>query len=454
MEPGESEEQQRERTSWLATLAFVVVALPAGLLFAIITPPFRVPDEVGHFWRACAIAHGDIAPQSGPGGSGSEIPLGLKKFVQIFWRDASTPEEFNRYTYLIGWREPLAAHTLTRVNYPTQYLPVVYAPQVAAAVAGETFRLRPIITFYLGRLFTLVAFIAIVALAVRATPVAPWAFATAALFPMTLYLAASWSADPMINAFMFLFVSLTMRAIAATALMNWREVSALAVVAFGLGSGKLPFATCGLLLLAIPKTRFATRRSRAVKVGSVAAFLAAGVAMATYAWRSNVGALRAGVDMPGQLALSTGNPLHFPAVFVRDLATNGSEYLQQMVGRLGMLDLRLPGWLITIELTALIAAALLSMVTPGAKTRVLAGLSVAIAMFGIALALYLGWTPVGGPTIEGIQGRYLIALLPAAIVVITTGTLRKLKWLPFAICGVWVVSLATALRLVLNRYYP
>jgi len=41
--------------------AFAAVGLLFGIAYTLITPPFEVPDEVGHYWRASSIAYGYIA---------------------------------------------------------------------------------------------------------------------------------------------------------------------------------------------------------------------------------------------------------------------------------------------------------------------------------------------------------------------------------------------------------
>jgi len=33
-----------------------------SLAVALLTPPFQVPDEIAHYYRSCAIAHGGFWP--------------------------------------------------------------------------------------------------------------------------------------------------------------------------------------------------------------------------------------------------------------------------------------------------------------------------------------------------------------------------------------------------------
>ena len=45
--------------SWLAAI-FLFIGIPAVIFFAIAVPPFQVPDELAHLFRADQISHGAI----------------------------------------------------------------------------------------------------------------------------------------------------------------------------------------------------------------------------------------------------------------------------------------------------------------------------------------------------------------------------------------------------------
>src|SRR5687768_10945150 len=63
--------------------ALVAIALLAGLLYAVITPPDRVPDEYGHFVRAVAMAEGSFFPPVGYLSPGHHFPAGIWMFGQL-----------------------------------------------------------------------------------------------------------------------------------------------------------------------------------------------------------------------------------------------------------------------------------------------------------------------------------------------------------------------------------
>jgi hypothetical protein len=436
--------------------ACFALAVALGLLFAAATPPFRVPDEVGHFWRACALASGALTPEITPAGATSELPRGLRKIVQEFWRDAATqPEDFNRYTYYIGWKTPLDRGSRVAVTYPGQYLPTLYVPQVLAAALGNVTNARPLITIYIGRVASVLLFALAVAIAIRISPVAPLGLAIAGLLPMTLYLAASWSADTINNGLAFLFAALLFRTISCHDAITRHEIIVLAAVGALLGTGKPPYCVMLLLLFAVPRERFASMRQRLAVIACVASAVILCVAGSwIYAQRSSA-TLRSDVDGAQQMRHLTSSPDVLPRLIANDLAVHGSDYVNQSIGRLGMLDLHLPSWLIWLEIGALLLAAQSSRVRVTLQARVLAGVAFLLALVGIQVALYLGWTPPGAAIVEGVQGRYFIALLPLLLLIVSGTWLSprraRTQWL---LGAVPLLGTAVSLYLILYRYFP
>jgi uncharacterized membrane protein len=375
--------------------------------------------------------------------------------VQEFWRDAAAqPEDFNRYTYYVGWKTPLERETRVAVTYPGQYLPTLYVPQVLAAALGNLTGARPLITIYVGRLLSVLLFAFVVALAIRISPVAPLGLAIAGLLPMTLYLAASWSADTINNGLAFLFAALLFGAVSRRDAITRREVVALIGVGALLGTGKPPNCVMLLLLFAVPRERFTSMRQRLAVIACVSAAVIVCVAGSwIYAQRSSA-TLRSDVDGAQQMRHLTSSGTVLPRLIVNDLTTHGSDYLHQSIGRLGMLDLHLPSWLIWLELAALLLAAQSSTVQVTVQTRVLAGVAFLLALAGIQVALYLGWTPPGSVTVEGVQGRYFIALLPLVLLMVSGTRLSKRPRLAWMLAAVPVLGTAVSLYAILYRYFP
>lgn len=111
----------------------------------------------------------------------------------------------------------------------------------------------------LGRTANLIVFALLAALAVKAAPFGRRVFAAAALLPMTLHLAASFSRDSLLLGLAFAFTALCMQAIFGCkdgTVLPVRLWLPLAVFGILLAPAKLVYLPLAALFLLIPNSRF------------------------------------------------------------------------------------------------------------------------------------------------------------------------------------------------------
>jgi uncharacterized membrane protein len=422
---------------------FIIIGLCAAVLFTFITPPFQVPDEVGHFWRAVSIAQGTIFPRIEAGSGVDEVPQGLSTIVFCFWKPTAGAQNVK-----ITWAQfetskyvRIESEKRARIVFPAGYTPAPYLPQIAAALVSRLLSTRPVITFYLGRLFNAIAYAAIIALAIRIAPTLRWFIAAAALLPMGLYLAASWSPDAMTIAASFLFTAGLLRGA-----RNPREVGLLALIGAFVGLCKPAYFLIALLALAIPVTRGA---ARALIIGATSI----GVALAIWSAAQTAPVRRdVRVDPAAQIDCIRHDPARALDTFAGEARVRGFDYVRQAIGRLGLLDVWLPEPVVWVELALL----LLCTWTAGAvapRIRMTAAIISLLTLAGIALSAYLGWTPPCAQRIDGLQGRYLLPIAPVMAGVIGSAIIRREEIARFALPAVAVVANAFALFAVASRYY-
>lgn len=390
---------------------FLFLASLFGLAFAFATPPCYVPDEVAHFWRAVSIAHGTLQPVDGK----APLPKGYQVFVFCVMHGNVKVE---RQQLRTAWTiDEKTNEIVSLAVVPSSYSPANYLPQIAAASIGRVAHARPMIVFYLGRVFALATFIALVAFAIRTTPFLKWGFCAAALLPMTLFMAASWSADSMTIALAFLVTALALRG------------SASPIAAFLLGLCK----PVNFLVA------FVSRRWL-VPIAALAGF----------------GALllmTRGASTPAQWHCITGDPLRFARIIASDYATSTGAYAEQLVGRLGQLDVVLPRPVIWLE-WALLALLALTAGDKIPRAQRLQALAVSVVlMLSISAWMYLTWTPTCDPPLRGIQGRYYLPLLPALLAALSNPWWRWRKPGAIVVAAVAVIANAFAVAAVAIRYY-
>lgn len=434
-------------------LVFILLALLCGIALSFATPPFQIPDEVGHFWRAAALSQGDFNPKIGPAGGESDIPPGYKALVLVFWRDPAAGQD-GRITEE-QWRNGRdLARDLnvvgTHVSYPAIYSPTLYVPQTIVAFAGRSSNLRPIHLFYAGRLASLLCYIALIAAAIRVTPVAKEAFALAALFPMSLTLGSSWSADAIAIPLAFLFCACVARAASGSGEIARREWRVLVIVAMLLATGKAPYVLLTIGTLLIPRERVGPRRTR--RLAMFFAAVAAGFALSLAIQIHGGVNVRPDVSAAAQWNLVSGSPGRFVGAFVAELRSSALEYAAQAVGQLGLLDVFLPRWSTWLMIAALVTLAFFGGARLPRGLRVAWPVIVLVAFFVTMFALYLTWTPVGAPRIEGFQGRYLLPVLPALAAALSSRAPRR-AWLLAVLACAALIGNGVAVTALVQRYY-
>ena len=421
---------------------FVVSGLCAAVLFTFITPPFRVPDEVGHFWRAITIADGHLIPRVEQQGGAASVSQGMSTLVFIFWRDAAAARDMRitREQVRLARELPLEPSKRARVVFPAGYTPLPYAPQAFAALIMRPFDVRPIITFYLGRLFNAIAYVVIIAVAIRVSTTLRWVFTAAALLPMALYLAASWAPDAMTIALSLLLTSLLLRGARTT-----RDLSMIVLCGVLVALCKPAYFLIVLLAIAVPIARRSWR---------VIILTATAVALTVSMWTASrmpvASRPDAHIDPNAQIECLEHEPMHFVRAFGSELRF---DYVSQTIGRLGFLDIALPDAIIYMEVALLLLCAWSAGATIDAAVRVMSLIILLLSVAGIALASYVGWTPSCATHIDGLQGRYLLPIHPIALAVVSAPLIRREQFTAVVSLLCAVIANAVALHAVAAKYY-
>jgi uncharacterized membrane protein/tetratricopeptide (TPR) repeat protein len=400
---------------------FLAMALPFGIAFLIIIPPFQVPDEEAHLRRAFQISEGRIIAEKRAEGTGDALPPGMEELYYRFKAMKGRPQEKTsagaiRDSAGITWfaRKPEFVVFSNSAIHP----PLTYLPQALGLFVAR--RLSPSVLhgLYIGRFFNLMATAVLTFLAVRRTPVGKWVFAALALTPMALSLNASLSPDALTNALSFLLAAQVLWcAFGPEAALSVRSVVLTALLGAAVGLAKQMYFLLPLCFLLIPLRKLGTRRSY------LAAFaLVLGVTfLAVAAWGSIVARIWSpadptmGIDPGRQFAYLRANPVEFVRVLGRT-AQGAVTFVQQYLGSPGWGELRLPTPAYVVEL-ALLVALCLSDFGPGSgvtprQAGVAAGVALAVCLT-ILVVMHLTWDAVGAEAIS-LHGRYFIPVGPLA----------------------------------------
>jgi uncharacterized membrane protein len=409
---------------------FVAAALLLGLAYVFVTPPFAVPDESNHFWRALAVSRGHLLAARGL--DSMAMPNAVEEFTWVIER--TSPEQSLAAKLKTAASIPYDGRTGHPIRFASWYSPL---PYVAAGVVAAL-PLRPVAVFYGGRIANLIVAVLLIGLAIRIAPQYGSTFAAAALLPMSMYELASLSADAATIALAFLFTALL--------LVPTRRSWIIALAGFALALCKPAYFLIALLAFAMP-LRWRQRLTivGATALGTLLSFLAAGRG----AYNARVGLP---VDAGAQFRCIASDPLHFARVMLHDIATNSRFYIEEMIGRFGANELKLSPFVITVEILLLLGVAITCGAALRARVRITALAIVVLTIAGILLSQYLIWSVVCGDVLEGVQGRYFLEILPLLLAAIALPRIR-LRMNPWIVIGVTMICNVMALLTLVRRYW-
>lgn len=172
---------------------FLHIIIPLGLIFMLVLPIGRVPDEDKHFYRAYEISEGYLLSDKNEDGIGGRF---LPEDVSMIFNENN---HYITYDQEIALLQVHTSDTKIFVQYPTSalYCFIVYIPQAIGIALGRILNLPTLLIAYFGRLFNFAFFVAGIYYEIKLIPYKKASLIMICLFPMMMQEAVSLSADVM-----------------------------------------------------------------------------------------------------------------------------------------------------------------------------------------------------------------------------------------------------------------
>lgn len=414
---------------------FVSAFLVVGCFYLAIFPPNSVPDEIFHF--QCSYKYSDFL--LGEETSSSDITI--RNEDKPLFDDQRVSVSLTHYEDVAKYFSFFATENgTTTVSVESAFDIINNPPQTKLVSAlgitlGKLLGLGAYPVYYLGRLFNLIVFAVLVYFSVKITPVGKNVFRAVAMLPMTLHLAASYSYDPAIIGMSFLLAALCLKAIYEEGRIGKKTIIGIGVLIFLIAPCKVIYSCIALLVLLIPKERFASRKiSFAVKGGLLLIGLAgvlilklpsiislAGVAPGVSSVVSNGVQLDTRGSETGHFYTISdvlADPLGIFLLYISSFGNIGYWYIESAIGHsLGWFqESIIASDLIPIAFIIILLVASLKSSDEdweiSGKLRVTLISIVMLVWILASASMLLGHTFVGDPHIMGVQGRYILPVLP------------------------------------------
>lgn len=401
----------------------ILQRIPAVILFLLFTTvqgvwmlgacgPLSMPDAPLHVGGAWAVASGQVFnPVQGdkheqmlegpsnlfkePNGLRNDTVSGLLTNV-IRMMDNNGGD-----TALTAQRKALdrPSHMARFTGHANQYMPIVFLPQaVGMKIAMSDSNWTSWTLLQASRVFTLVCYIGVGALAVLLAGAGMWIMATVLASPIPVFCAAAGMGDANVIAYCALYVAIFLALRRTGRTFGWGQTLLIAALTIPLPGLKTVYATLALLYLTLP-VRVWPWRQRVAAVG-----LFSIVAVPAHLWfaEHQLYWIAPGVDMTANHTWILAHPLHTLMM----LAANILFLMLVVVWREWF------AWLLPP-----IAAAFVTRRYTDKRTVVTACAAASLSLALIFLSLALTWTPgldIRGWHIilPGFQERYLWPLLP------------------------------------------
>jgi uncharacterized membrane protein len=443
--------------------AFAWVGLPLGVLLVALTPPFQVPDEPNHFYRAYQVSDGGLVPQRTADSVGGSLPRSLPRLADSVI--GKVPFNPDVKPDLEVWRRafatPLRPDDRIEATFPNTALtgPIAYLPQAIGIELGKIIGASALVVFYFSRLSSVFLCVALTVLSIRWLPVRRWTCALLSLLPMALFVRSSASSDGPTLALTMLALAACLRQAdpgtrAIRPGIQWPLPSVAALMAFG----KPPYGAVMFLAFATPpRVLGGMKRYVSTMLVLTTVFVAAQGAWAM-ALRGRTAVSAPGSDPQAQLTYIADRPVDAAVFLVRDFMRSIPTLAYQAVGVLGWLDAPIP----------IPAAAFLGLVVvlvalgepfPPSAVRTFRWPAAVIGLVG-ALTLhamnFVWWTPPGAPYVAGIQGRHLLPFVPFLFLALSAPAriARPLTMArPVLVIVFLVVSATVTMFTIVGRYY-
>ncbi len=388
--------------------------IPVGMLYVFFIAPSYVPDEQAHILKSYEISTGKIiTPIKEDGTSKTEIP---KFFADNMIPVISKYGEFNLASMESTDYNEIVEEENTAKSYPA----ILYIFSSIGFLIGRIFGINGIFTIYLARLFNLAFLLIMGYYSMKIIPFGKIIIGVILFLPMSLQQGASISADCVLNAVSIMYIAYTLYLINKNNNIKWFEKVIYIAMSIIIGISKIVYIPIiGLSLLFIKKKNITKKQKTAFIIATILIAIICSASWFIFTQRYQSSSSQSGylqennVNTAEQIKTIINNPRIIIEV-IKNTIKDGA-YIEGAIGsQLGWLNIEISNIVIIMFIAILALSPFLSETKEEFKNIEKAW--VLIIAFGIyiliILALYLVWTSVGLDKVLGVQGRYLIPILP------------------------------------------
>ena len=390
---------------------FLLLAFLLGLLIIFYNPFPHVIDEATHFFRSLMISQGDFYDDINISRIGGYVPSNYSEIVDNTLSIRSFFENPDRWLQSFGGDKDFYLHP-----YMSSSIPINHMIAAAAILVCRLLKLPAVIVILSGRLLTYLFYVTFCYFAIKKAKYYKGMFFMISCLPVSFWLAGSFSIDPIVLSSALLYISICLRHFFDEGLkLTRKERAALIITAVMVMSVKyLIYSPVLLLVILVPRSKFGKKEYPFVWI--IAVLMFAGILI----WQGYM--LRAfpfvedrngDVNVSRQISYVMANKITTARVFLDYLIDNTLYNIQGFSNSRGLSIVTPIVGLMTVFGSVLEPDRYEFGEKDKKKRRLVAFclIILIVCTMLIIASLYVGFTPVGGDGVEGIQTRYFLPIL-------------------------------------------
>lgn len=400
-----------KRIVTLNTILFTVIFL-TGLFLVFAPPPFQKADEYAHFRRSLMLSQGVLICRAH-----KTIPVRKDVYSLFYHRqinqmtyEPTKKLNFNEYIKWITQPSHTASVTHLKVADLCTYPIVSYIPQSLSLMITNALATNVYLSFFIGRLSVfLICFASLIYLFKKTSKPFNYIILLVFSLPMSLHQMTSYSYDAFQIIFVLFYFSYLVRLIQKKKIQI-REMIVLVILLFLFllsKPGGYEFLILTVFLIPVQKKQL-------LHLGSVIALCTGLYFLLRISLYQDVANMtfQKGIDPSFQVKLFL-NPIFDVLLILKTTVHHAWFYYKGLIGIFGWLEYGLNGMVYLLYgLLSLFVLNMKHAISLNRLQKIILTFSIGFTYCFLIAINFLFWTKIGSPISDGVQGRYLIPLVP------------------------------------------
>lgn len=425
---------------------FLIIALLCGVCYTLLFTPGTIPDESTHIRNT--LGYSSILLSKG-----TNEDIVIRECEQFVGDTQPSVKTLNTYRNMLLENQDSNKYIKTGEILSSDFSVISYLPGILTVTICRLLSVGGILTIYLARFSNFVLYLLSAYFAIKKIPICKNALFTLSLLPMVIHQTISLSYDTIILSAAWLVIGYGFYFVYGDTEIKKKDICIYIIASCILVTQKTGiYFVLNLIPLLINKNRIKERKERIIlKLVLTFPWIITmfGLPIITNNNRieksvSNANVIAWANKEGYSMSYFLSNKLEAVMLFLRTIVKKFDHYIFTTLGQyLGSLNLILSrkifvGWLVTIF------AACFKNYDDKKDIFMVHKILYILAFFAVCgatmLAMAFAFTPVGWPTIEGVQGRYFLPVLILLIVIVRNKKIiLKRQWNDYFI--LWVILL-------------